>query len=214
MTSRPDGNLALKCTFNDDRSSPGALGFISTCSNQNIDLNVFGPSARVWCSLSPCAAYRQIGFQGPPPSLPCYESALFTHWRFGTGVLAHGTPRERMDVPRYARIGKIALLTTRFPGDPESERIVIGALNILDIQPDYTWGPSTLIQGDPATSFRAPSNVLLRYWSFKSGSPRWNHHLYRYVADVEVASYLRAMLARVSDPATQTKITLALNAVT
>lgn len=90
MANTRDGNIALKCTFNDDRKQPNTIGFDGPCSNQNIARNVQGPAMRHWCSLSPCADFYHQGFRGALPTNPCYESALFSRWRFGTGVLAHG----------------------------------------------------------------------------------------------------------------------------
>ena len=206
MTHTPDGNLALKCTFNDLRRRPGTLGFVETCSDENIARNVAGPTARTWCSLSPCATYAQGGYRGAPPKLPCYESALFTAWRFGTGIVAHGTPRERADVPRHARPGKIALLTTRFPGQTEAERVVVGVLHIADVTHDPTWSDSAFVQGDRALSFRVPDAGLLPYWSFKSGRPAWNHHLYRYISDGEAKAYLDALLNVVEAPDLRSKV--------
>lgn len=193
------GNLALKCTFNDDRSNPGALGFIGTCSDENITRNVAGSSARIWCSLSECKQFWQGGFEGDEPQLPCYESVLFSKWQFGTGILAHNTPRERVDIPRHVRNGKIALLTTRRPDSTEGDRVIIGAMVIERVGEVEEWKSSIAIVGDPRRSFRAPDNALLRYWSFKRGNVGWYEHLYRYVDDDEIAAYLKAMQSTVTN---------------
>jgi hypothetical protein len=197
-SNKRDGNIALKCTFNDDRRRPLQLGFLGTCSNENIERNVQGPTRRIWCSQSDCAAFYAQGFRGPVPSLPCYESNLFQNWRFGTGVLAHQTPKERMDVPRHALPGKVAVLTTRFPGEDEGARRIIGAMLIKDIAEDKQWG-SMMVVGDPQCSFRAPEDPPFLYWDFKTGSRRWHEHLYRYISDEEVANYLRAFRSKVMD---------------
>lgn len=197
MSPKRDGNLALKCTFNDDRRNPGAVGFAGTCSNENIARNVGGTSARVWCVLSECNDYCQNNFKGKAPHLPCYESLLFSKWQFGTGMLAHNTPRERVDVPRYVIPGKIALLTTRRPGSEEKDRIIIGAMVIDRVGEVTEWPSSTTIVGDPRRSFRAPDNAMLRYWDFKDGQVGWYEHLYRYVDDNEVSAYLKAVRSKV-----------------
>ena len=118
-----------------------------------------------------------------------------------------------MDVPRHAIAGRIALLTTRFPGDDESERRIIGAMLIESISLDTNWGPSTIVRGDPRFSLRAPVDALFRYWDFKAGSRRWHEHLYRYISDVEVANYLRALHAMLTDPRTKAIVDRQLEAI-
>jgi hypothetical protein len=193
-----DGNVAFKCTYCDGSSArPADLGFDGTCSAETMRYNV---ARRVWCGSaeSPCRLFVDNGLCGKPPRSPCYESTLFARLRFGTGVYHSGPDEGRIDKPAYVQRGKVALLTTRRPGAREKERVVFGAfLVVRQSDGDGRY----YVQGERTSFFRAPPNAVLPYWTFKtpppSGGPAWGSHLYRYLTDCEVASYLKSVHARV-----------------
>ena len=76
--------------------------------------------------------------KGTKPKNPCYESRLFREWQFGAGWhhlgVKAGTPKHL----NHAQVGKFAILTTRFPNEPESDRRIVGLFQFGEIldEPD------------------------------------------------------------------------------
>ncbi|MFE8599806.1 hypothetical protein [Archangium violaceum] len=193
-------NIALKCTFNDGgrAGANGVLGFAGTCSNENMRINV--ERGRVWCSQpeNGCRKFVDRGFKGPRPESPCYESRLFLDWKFATGVYHSGRRRGEIDKPRNVERGDLALLTTRRPDSDESSRLIIGVMRIQGLEEH---GDSYWLMGDPRNSLRVPEDALLPYWRFRKGIQIWGTHLYRYVEDEEVTTYLSELLPMLKRPA-------------
>ena len=125
--------IALKCTYNNGGEG-GMVGFAGTCSDDIIAHNI--RSGRVWCSNkeSPCRKFMEGGFAGRRPIRPCYESWLFEDGEFSAGVfqgeVRHGEPMHLSDVS----VGDVAIVTTRFPGDREEDRRVVGLFRIGRIE--------------------------------------------------------------------------------
>ena len=126
-----DGNVAFKCTYHDGGRGDGFVGFMGTCSNENIIHNV--RAGRTWCSSGDCACrqFYDADLRGRRPEWPCYESRVFTEWRFGAGYYGRGD-RAGTSIPMTSVLpGKVALLTTRLPDDDgERARVVFGILKV------------------------------------------------------------------------------------
>jgi hypothetical protein len=70
--------------------------------------------------------YYDRDFAGRRPESPCYESRLFSEWKFSTGWYHHGA-RKGSPIKAYkVREGDVAVFTTRFPGNDEVNRSVVG----------------------------------------------------------------------------------------
>lgn len=85
MVSSIDGNIALKCNYNDGGSETGLVGFSDTCSNAAILANVH--EKRPWCSHpdNDCPNTRIADSQ------VIAQIALATKARFfGNGSGSHG----------------------------------------------------------------------------------------------------------------------------
>jgi hypothetical protein len=117
-------HVAIKCTYNNGGEGT-FVGFSGTCSEDVIKWNI--ESGRVWCSNKDCECrkYYDRGFKGNRPTDPCYESVMFRDWQYGAGSRA-GKPIHLLNVDK----GKIAILTTRFRGDEEIDRKIIGFFKI------------------------------------------------------------------------------------
>ena len=193
-----DGNVAFKCTFNDG-GERGFVGFGGTCSDGNILRNV-KMNPRRWCSAasSLCRQFCDNGFRGRRPRHPCYESEIIEHWRLGPGTY-HTEERDGEPIPmKQARVGKVALLTTRHPDrDTEAQRIVFGIYKIEHVGSDESgliW-----VEGSAGHAIRLSESAAfaLPYWGFKrqrkGTAAAWGTGLFRYVSDQEVTNFLHAL---------------------
>src|SRR4030042_1439578 len=184
-------HVAIKCTHNNGDEGI-YVGFYGTCSEEIIKSNI--ESGRVWCSQTDCACrkYYNSGFKGNKPINPCYESVLFRDWRYGAGSYhtgkRAGTPIRLSNVG----IGKIAILTTRFPNDKEIDRRIIGFFKIGQIIDEPR--KETIMVADREFCIRLPLEEAkeLYFWDYYStqGGARWNTGLIRYLSDVQVVRIL------------------------
>ncbi|MDG6999575.1 MAG: hypothetical protein JRN15_10715, partial [Nitrososphaerota archaeon] len=188
-------HVALKCTYNDGGAGP-YVGFAGTCSLQTIQYNM--KNRRVWCLQSECQHYYDHGFRGRAPNDPCYESALFRNWRFGAGLRSRdGAP---MKVTGTAP-GKLAILTTRFPYEPEKARRIVGLFQIGRVEDGENH--ETFLVADVERRIRLPLDVArtLYFWDFystKSGAD-WRTGLHRYLSDDQVHDILFALTHTLRD---------------
>ena len=198
-----DGNVAFKCTYNDG-GERGFVGFNGACSDGNIMRNV--KAGRRWCSAkaNTCRQFYENDFKGQRPQRPCYESEIIERWRFGPGTY-HTEGKDEVPIPmKFARKGKVALLTTRHPDrDSENQRIVFGLfkmIKVIDEGDSETW-----VEGSPDHAIRLSETAAfaLPYWRFKTppkgGAPAWGTGLFRYTSDEEVANFLYALFPYLQD---------------
>ena len=198
-------NVAFKCTCNDG-GNRDFVGFEGICTIENIKRNV-SERPRVWCSQpgNLCRQFLENGFQGDHPHHPCYESRIFTEWRYGPGVF-HNGDRAGDPIPmNLGDIGDVALLTMRLPDyDAEPWRMVCGAFEIVgrtQQEGDPIW-----LHGDPETAIRLPRSAALAlpYWRFKAfpgnGQPTWGSGLFRSITDQEVSNFLHALRPFLQSP--------------
>jgi len=177
--NKHDGNIAFKCTWND-------AGFKGICSNSAYEYNI--SKNRVWCKKAPCRT-----FEGIPNNIdhPCYESILFSEWRFGAGWDHRIVERPRNI--KYARSGKIALLTTLPPDRDEREREIIGFFKINRIEEGEL--KETVIYGDPEMSLEIDPGVNIRFWNYykNPNAPDrcvWGTGLFRYLNNQMIFDFL------------------------
>src|ERR1700726_4093840 len=190
-------SVAFKCTYND--GGEGLLvGFAGTCSKDNIARNV--EAKRAWCSSLRCDCrqyYDKKGLKGAAPLDPCYESKLFRIWEFGAG--GYDTVTKDGPIPlTHSEPGKFAILTTRFPGDTESQRRIIGIFQIVRID-----NQNNLIAA-PEGRIRLPLEEAreLFFWAYHSNSakkPDWRTGLFRYLEDDQVHRILADIASTVRD---------------
>jgi hypothetical protein len=195
--------VAFKCTYNDGDEGV-FVGFAGTCSKDNIERNV--RNKRVWCS-SPhckCRKFYDTGMKGAKPSPPCYESNLFRNWRFGAGGFHTGAKVGPIHLTKTGA-GKFAILTTRFPGEPESERHIIGLFQIAQVE-----NQNIVIAGSQGR-IRLPLEEAkhLFFWAYCSNrakKPDWRTGLFRYLADGQVHRILEDVASSVRDEGTRNQV--------
>lgn len=193
-------NIAIKCTYNNGEEGV-FVGFNGTCSEEIIKWNI--EHGRVWCNQKECDCkkYYNKGFKGKRPEDPCMESVLFREWEYGAGTYHKGkragTPIRLSNVDK----GKIAILTTRFPGDKEENRRIIGFYKISQVTNKP--GEETKMMADNKFRIRLPMEEAkeLYFWDYYStkGGTRWNTGLIRYLDDKTVARILSDLRETIRD---------------
>jgi hypothetical protein len=180
MGKKRDGNVAFKVTYNDS-------GWNGICSDKLYEINSRGKYRKPWCSHPDCECreYR-IG-----DYFPCYDSIALRKLCFTPGATGRGEPYRC----REAEEGKIALLTSKVPGDAERERFIFGILLIRLIAPP-TWDTGVEVHyGDEEKSIVLTPAQYIRLWDYHSNpnSPEiicWKTGLFRYVTDATCRSIL------------------------
>lgn len=172
-------NVAFKCTWNDK-------GFKGVCSQSNYEYNL--SKNKPWCMKAPCRT-----FEGIPgiDNHPCYESILFSEWRFGAGW-----DHKKDERPRKIKntgIGKIALLTSVEPEKDESDRRIIGFMKIANIGGGEK--EETILYGDPALSLEIDPKLEILFWKYYRNPNAvdkqfWGTGLFRYVSDEVILKLL------------------------
>ncbi len=183
-------HVAVKCTYNNGGEGD-LVGFAGTCTEQIIKENI---NSHVWCGNDDCACreYYDKGFKGKRPESPCMESILFRKWVYGAGWFHNG---PRAGEPKRANLeaGGLALLTTRFPSEPERDRRIVGLYKIDNV---------TNVDGEE-TKFYADSTLRLRlpfeearelyfwdYYTINAKYPAWGTGLLRYLDNAQVKKVL------------------------
>lgn len=158
MFPQRDGNIALKCAWNNkgyrDKCEGCPPGITPTCSKRRIHVH---------------------------PELPqgCWEMNLFNVWEFGSG--------DNKSV-KDARVGKIAIFTTKKPDLNHKSIIGITCITNIRRRersscPHGTFW-SDIIAGDPELSVEIPSNIDI---SYENWDPRlWRQGLFRYLPNEKV----------------------------
>lgn len=161
-------HVAFKCNYNDGGEGE-YIGFSGRCSNENIIYNIEEVKSKSkWCSNERCSCrrYYDNDFQGKVRKFPCLESRVFSNSEdqyYGPGGRNNGDPIRMNQI----EVGKIAFLTTRFPGDDEINRKIIGCYRISKIvAPNER--KSVHLHVDEKFKFRLPLKEAkqLFYWDY------------------------------------------------
>lgn len=183
-------HVAVKCTYNNGEEG-AFVGFNGTCSENIIRINT---QTHMWCSQPECSCkqYCENGFRGERPVDPCLESTLFRDWWFGAGTYLTG---KRKGSPKKAQLikGGIALLTTRFPGDVEKDRKIIGLYEIKRVT--NLENEETKFYAEKNLKIRLPLEEVMQlffwdYYSINSTEISWGHGLLRYLNDSQIKKVL------------------------
>lgn len=206
-------HIAFKVTYNDGGETSQVLGYKGVCSIDNIKRNI--ESRKVNCSRkgSPCKAFYDSGFKKDFPHLTtahCYESSLFTKWEFGSGMYQGGQKDGQYIPLKKAKIGNIAILTTRFPGTKESERKVIGIYKIKGVVNTRGIWNSTheMLVADESQKIELSRELAeeFDFWKYHKGIPKWGSGLFRYLEDEREVVTLLNDIAAVDRSETNKKI--------
>jgi hypothetical protein len=171
-------NVALKCVYNDN-------DFSKQCSPELCEYN--WKSGGIYCKQldNPCR-------QG---KADCYESRIWIDFKFGVGVYQNG-PRAGKAIPiKNAKVGKVAILTTRMPNTPETDRYIFGIFDIADIKRDNE--KDYYIHGNKETSIKIDPKIKLKFHDFyknknssKEAEDFWGSGLFRLPNDEEIYKIL------------------------
>lgn len=183
---REDGNLAFKCNWNDKH-------YKAPCSLDAYSYNL--SEGRAWCSsyLNKCRNYNE---EVSLKSHPCYESIALKEMYFGAGADHTGDVIR----PRHihsARVGRMAILTTRKPWEEEKDRIIIGCLLIKEVHDDP--GQETKIYGDKEKSIEIDyDEVKVKFWDYYKNEGNenlilWASGLFRYISNETVLNILKGI---------------------
>ena len=185
-----EGNIAFKVTYNDK-------GWSAPCSPDVFRYNAFEKKV-VWCSIQAeqkvnCQSPQYVGKQMSDTFAPCYDAAAVSSLVFGPGW-NHG--QDRPFVCKEAKVGKIAVLTSRAPGEPEQERFIFAILDIERITTDNQyWQGVEFYHGRKSTSLVLPPGAYLKFWNHYAnprspGTIMWGTGLFRYLDDACVSRIL------------------------
>lgn len=203
------GNIAFKCTYNNGEKGI-YVGFGGTCSDEIIKWNI--DNGRAWCQNETCECkrYYDNGFKGKRPDSPCYESLLFVEWEYGAGWDHYGVRGDMPRKIRNAEEGKVAVITTRFPGDREEDRKIVGLYKIGNITTDDD--TETMIWADENYRIRLPEEEAneLYFWDFyknkKDSKCTWGQGLFRYLSDVQIVQILKSVRETIKSEEEKIKI--------
>ncbi len=182
-------SIAFKCTYNDGGTEGQYIGFNGTCSRDNIVTNI--EARRVWCSNVECGCFEfyNNGLKGEIPENPCFESELFSDWKFGAGTYHNGVREGEPMHIRDTDIGEIAIITTRFPKEAEENRRIIGLFEIGElVGNDEENDGETIVYANEQSKIRLTREVAseLYFWAYHKNSKesnicRWGTGLFRYL---------------------------------
>jgi hypothetical protein len=191
-------HVAVKCTYNNGGEGD-FVGFHGTCSEDIIKKNT---QHHVWCSQPECLCkqYFENGFQGERPENPCLESALFKDWQFGAGTYHNDGPKKGQPKRANLTCGGICLLTTRFPGDSEEDRKIIGLYRVDKVTNNE--GEETKFFADNKHKIRLPIDEAKQlffwdYYTINAKKPAWGTGLLRYLEDNQTKKILTDLMQTV-----------------
>lgn len=146
---------------------------------------------------------------GLPRDPGCLESKLFIDWKIGAGHYQKGKSAGQPIPMKDTGPEKFAILTTRFPGERESDRRIVGLFKI-----DKMVGNNVVSERG---GIRLPMEEAreLYFWAYmkaKNDTPAWNEGLFRYVEDGQVHRILHDLVQTVHDQGIREQIADLMNA--
>ncbi|MBF0503332.1 MAG: hypothetical protein HQM09_24650, partial [Candidatus Riflebacteria bacterium] len=132
-----DGNVAFKVTFSDSNWN-------GVCSDNLYQHNTVH---RVWCKQQKdnrvnCRSPRYRTKTGLSQDCPCYESVALKELRYCAGWF-HGPKKGGTPMPcLHAKVGKVALFTSKEPGAPENARFIFAIAKISHFDRKSQFGES------------------------------------------------------------------------
>tara|TARA_B100000949_G_scaffold174878_1_gene155624 strand:+ start:3454 stop:4539 length:1086 start_codon:yes stop_codon:yes gene_type:complete len=188
---KKDGNIAFKITYTDSNWS-------GVCSPNVAAYNFI---ERQWCGIQSSFEIncQHESFSNPSvlnkTNFPCYDCIAQKELMFYPGHF-HGENNDNEPIPcLQAKVGKIAVFTSREPGEPENERFIF-AIGLMNYFEPITNGEAHYenfhCDKKSAIIFR---NTRPKYWKYYSNANNpervaWNTGLFRYLDDNTVRSLL------------------------
>ncbi|WP_026914901.1 endonuclease NucS domain-containing protein [Christiangramia portivictoriae] len=187
-----DGNIAFKVTYVDNDWS-------DVCSPNNADYNF---KNRTWCKVQKSFKNncQSDYWKNNPPSLengcPCYDSIAKKELLFypghNHGPKTNNEPRRMLS----AKQGKLMVLTSKRPGQNESERFIFSIAEIagFDIHGEESQYEVAIGDFEKSIDFKEEEAPL--FWDYfkNPNAPKrkaWNTGLFRYMDDTMIYNLLQ-----------------------
>ena len=198
------GNVAIKSNYNDGGKNNERIGFAGVCSDGMIWNNI-EVEKRIWCTQPECMCMQYYQGQVPKKAVEdlfvergcCIESRMLVDWKASAGT-HHNGPRKGMPM-KLLNAGKdsLAVLTTRFPGERESDRVIFAVFLIgEDYEGDNQEDGYVAAGPENRLSLNEEECRKVLFWNYfanesDSSRPAWASGLHRYLSDEESAQILR-----------------------
>ena len=201
----PKENIAFKCNFCDGGKNVNGIGYRCACSDTLIKYNI-EEAHHSWCCSddSPCSQYYDglidrttLDSYAKAGEFVCYESQMLRDWTAFAGFVLTGENKQKPMKLNKVQINSLAILTTRDPYAPESDRFVFGVFLVDDAyegdnrDEGYVTTTSKFKLSLPIEQARK-----IRFWNYyhNENAPiktAWGQGLHRYITDEQAACILR-----------------------
>lgn len=196
-------HMAFKCAYNDNTGLAGhkVVGYMGPCSKPTTVYNV--KKGAPWCSLPECPCNGYV-YRGEERGVsPCYECRMLVEWKayagFDHDAADSWTPRRIIGT----KPGRIAFLTTRYPGTGESERFIFAAFVIGEVMP-YDPEKSGWVRAEDELRVALAPEELIYFWNHYRNRNKpdylgWGSGRFRYLDAIQAASAMKAMAEAIKD---------------
>ena len=210
----PRKNLAFKLNYCDGGATADSVGYKGVCSDETIRYNI-EVAKRSWCSYKDCPCRRYLDGDITRKELDtvrekgftCYESISLSDWIAQAGTDLKGENEGKARRLPNAQLGSLAVLTTRFPDDPEQERVIVGAF-IVDAASEGDDDDEGTVSCRSKYHLEIRPNEVrkLKFWNYyrNEGNPdsiRWGTGLYRFFRDEDALRLLKDIVELKKDTA-------------
>jgi hypothetical protein len=196
-------NIAFKCNYNDGGKDSSRIGFCGICSDEMIDVNIFKEQrAKCMDPSCPCMQYRkgeisreQLDAHMKDGGFVCYESMMLRDWRASAGFFTSGEKRGEPMKLRNINKNSLAVLSTKLPKEPESDRLVY-AVFLIDEYDEGTDTEEAYVLNHSQYKLSFNENERLLFWDYHANDNNpsrrvWSSGLFRYIGDDESVQILR-----------------------
>lgn len=198
-------NVAFKCNYNNGGRNAKRIGFCGVYSDEIIWNNI-EVEKRTWCNQPQCKCQQY--YQGKltrqmledaykAREAVCSESNILVDWRMFAGW-HHNGPRKNLPMKLlFAEKNRLAVLTTRFPGEEEKNRLIFAVYLIDDAyQGDDKIDGFVAAGAEYRLCFSLEESRKLLFWNYfrnanDAARPAWSSGLHRYLSDTEAVQILR-----------------------
>ncbi len=197
--------IAFKCNYCDGGATKDSFGYNGVCSDAIIENNIT-VQKRVWCSEQDCACSRYLQGEISRSELDsymedegsvCYESHMLRDWTAYAGVTHNGDKKGTPRRQRGVGANSLAILTTRLPETPESDRVIFAVFLVDESYEGDDTQPGLVSTGSKHRLALSPGEAKkMRFWNYYANrsspkEPRWGTGLYRHFDELTGARIVR-----------------------
>lgn len=204
----PKENIAFKCNYCNGGNKQNGIGFLCACSDDLIKYNI-EVAQHSWCcnEEASCSKYydgiidrETLDRQNDDGGFVCYESQMLRNWAAFAGFVLTGENKQKPMRLSKVQINSLAILTSREPYAPESDRFVFGVFLV-----DEAYEGDNRDEGYVTTSSKYKINLTLKeaknilFWNYyhNENAPEkvaWGQGLHRYISNIQAANILYDIL--------------------